>query len=398
VTGVTQTESRDFSIEEKAPHLDLFDAEDSRVSLEVLSYAREHCTLLKTDADAGYYIAARYEDVHSMALDPQAFSSIEAGLRGIPIPMPPLTVDPPVHTEYRKQLNPFLSRSFLQRYEEDIRAIACELLDQVVPAGRMEFMSDFAVPLTAQALAKVILDDDDEELLERAAVATRGIARENSPEAFFEMGRVAEELLRARATAGTDRDDVLSAIVRATVEGRALTMEEMVGFTSVLMSGGLDTTKGAMGNILLRTLADPAIEDRLRDPDWIKTDLDEFLRLDSPIQFMARTVMKETELGGCPLKPGDRVAIHFASANRDPRQFEKADELDFSREKNAHVAFGVGPHRCIGTHFARLEMEVGFRELLARATNFRLPAGEEPRMTTGVVLAPEYLPIEFDVL
>jgi cytochrome P450 len=203
--------------------------------------------------------------------------------------------------------------------------------------------------------------------------------------------------LRERTDAGNDRDDVLTAIVRATVEGRPLTMEEQVGFTAVLMNGGLDTTKGAMGNIILRVVADPALEERLRDPDWVKTDIDEFLRLDSPIQFMARTVTKETELGGCPLKEGDRVAIHFASANRDPRQFERPDELVLGREQNPHVAFGVGPHRCIGLHFAKMQMEIGFAEFLRRVTNIRIPAGTEPEMSSGVVVGPEHLPIEFDL-
>jgi cytochrome P450 len=258
-------------------------------------------------------------------------------------------------------------------------------------------MTDFAAPFTARALSRVILDDDNMDRVDRAAEITRGIATENSAQAFFDMAALAEELLRERAAAGNDRDDVLTAIVRATVEGRPLTMEEQVGFTAVLMNGGLDTTKGAMGNIILRMVADPALEERLRDPDWIKTDVDEFLRLDSPIQFMARTVTKETELGGCPLKEGDRVAIHFASANRDPRKFERPDELVFGREQNPHVAFGIGPHRCIGIHFAKMQMEVGFAELLRRVTSIRIPVGAEPEMTSGVVAGPEHLPIEFDL-
>lgn len=385
------------AISDAAGHVDLFDPDQSPPALEVLAYAREHCTLLRTDADAGYYIAARYEDVRSMAVDTDAFSSVEAGLRGIPIPMPPLTVDPPVHSEYRRQLNPYLSRAYLSRYEDDVRQIAQDMLDRLVPAGRMDFMTDFAGPFTARALSRVILDDNNEERVDRAAVITRGIATENSAQAFFDMAALAEELLRERASVGNDRDDVLTAIVRATVEGRPLTMEEQVGFTAVLMNGGLDTTKGAMGNIILRVAADPALEERLRDPSWMKADLDEFLRLDSPIQFMARTVMKETELGGCPLKEGDRIAIHFASANRDPDKFERPDELAFDRAHNPHVAFGVGPHRCIGIHFAKMQMEIGFAELLRRVTNIRIPADAEPEMSSGVVVGPERLPIEFDL-
>ena len=139
------------------------------------------------------------------------------------------------------------------------------------------------------------------------------------------MAALAEELLRERAASGSQRDDVLSAIVNGTVEGRPLTMEEQVGATTILFTGGLDTTKAALGNIARHLAEDPALEQRLRDPEWIKADLDEFLRYESPIMFMARTVTRDTELGGCPLKAGDRVAVHYASANRDESRFEHAD-------------------------------------------------------------------------
>jgi cytochrome P450 len=173
-------------------------------------------------------------------------------------------------------------------------------------------------------------------------------------------------------------------------------MEEQVGATTILFTGGLDTTKAALGNIIVHLPGNPAIEARMRNPDWVKSALDEFLRLDSPIAFMARTVTKDTEIGGCPLHPGDRVAVHYASANRDASRFGHPAELDFERERNPHAAFGLGPHRCIGLHFARLQIEIGFEELLARVTNIRIPAGESVHTATGVVQSPEYLPIEFD--
>jgi cytochrome P450 len=212
------------------------------------------------------------------------------------------------------------------------------------------------------------------------------------------MAAIAEQFLRDRAKSGSTRDDVLSAIVNGTVQGRPLTMEEQIGATTILFTGGLDTTKAALGSIIRQVALHPELEARLRDPSWIKGDLDEFLRYESPIMFMARTVAQDTELDGCPLKAGDRVAIHFAAANRDPARFDDPDELRFDRQRNPHAAFGMGVHRCIGLHFARMQIEIAVRELLARVTNLRIPAGEHVEMATGVVQSPERLPLEFDAL
>jgi len=386
-----------LEVEDLAPHLDLFDPSHSERLWEVLSYARTACPVLKTDADEGYYIITRYDDLRTVLEDPGTYSSVQAGLRGVPLPMPPLTEDPPRHIEYRRALNKYLSRSFLGRYAADVRDTARTLLDDLVPRGRFDFMTDYAIPFTSRNLARVILDDSNAERIQRAiAIATR-ISSEGDPQAFFDMAALAEEFLRDRADSGSQRDDVLSAIVNGTVEGRPLTLQEQVGATMIMFTGGLDTTKAALGNIASHLAGDATLEQRLRDPEWIKADLDEFLRYESPITFMARTVTRDTELGGCPLKPGDRVAVHYASANRDESRFEHADRLDFDRRRNPHAAFGLGPHRCIGMHFARLQIETAFSELLSRVTNLRIPEDGHVQTAVGIVLSPEHLPVTFDV-
>jgi len=396
VTGINDSETA--RVEDLAPHLDLFDPAHSERLWEVLDYARSQCPVLKTDADDGYYIVTRYDDLRTVLENPETYSSVQAGLRGVPIPMPPLTEDPPRHIEYRRTLNKYLSRSFLSKFTGEIRDTARELLDKLVPNGQFDFMTDYAVPFTSRNLARVILDDGNAERIQRAiSIATR-ISADGEAEAFFEIAALAEELLRERAASGSQRDDVLSAIAGGTVEGRPLTMEEQVGATTILFTGGLDTTKAALGNIARHLAEHPELEQRLRDPEWVKGDLDEFLRFESPIMFMARTVTRDTELSGCPLKAGDRVAVHYASANRDDSRFPHADELNFDRERNPHAAFGLGPHRCIGLHFARLQIEIAFSELLSRVTNLRIAPGAHVETAVGVVLTHERLPVIFDVL
>src|ERR1700733_14892825 len=163
-----------LQVEDLAPHLDLFDPSHSERLWEVLSYARSACPVLKTDADDGYYIVTRYDDLRTVLEDAETCSSGQAGLGGGPLPMAALNEDPPRHIEYRRALNKFLSRSFIGRYADDIRDTARTLLDELVPRGRFDFMTDYAVPFTSRNLARVVLDDSNAERIQRAiSIATR---------------------------------------------------------------------------------------------------------------------------------------------------------------------------------------------------------------------------------
>jgi cytochrome P450 len=310
--------------------------------------------------------------------------------------MPPVSEDPPIHRDFRKILNPYFSRTYLSRYADDIRGTARELLDSAVPAGRMEFIHDFALPYTAENLSRVILGETNKERVERAREAGQRLSTEGSPQAFIDLAQVAKEFLEDRTKSGFDGNDVLSAIVNGTVLGRPLTTEEKIGTITTLFTGGLDTVRGALSNIVRHLAEDPGVEDRLRDPAWIRSDLDELLRLETPITFLARTVTRDTEVSGCPMKAGDRIALHFASANRDAEYFDDAEGLRFERGENPHVAFGIGIHRCLGMHFARLQIEIAIEELLARVTNLRVQDGATIELANGAIYTPELLPVEFD--
>jgi len=395
---MSDTQTTTMPVEELVHHLDLFDPAHHKRVWEVLKYAREsECPIIKTDADNGYFIVTTYDDLRDVANDPQTFSSVEPALRGVPVKLPPISEDPPIHAEFRKLLNPYFSRAYLLRYEDSMRSTARELLEPVLANGRMDFMTEFALPYTAANLSRVILDEQDKDRMERAKDASVRISTENTQQAFIDLAEVAGEFLAERKASGVDADDLLSAIVNGTVDGRPLTIEEQVGICATLFAGGLDTTRASLGNITRRMAEDNTIEARLQDPGWIVGDLDEFLRIETPITFLARTVTRDTEVHGCPMHAGDRLALHYASANRDEHYFDRPDELSFDREKNPHLAFGIGLHRCLGLHFARLQIAVAFEEVLARITNLRLAHGAEIEMANGVILAPESLPIEFDL-
>jgi cytochrome P450 len=394
---MTTSDVASVPAEEVLPHLDLYDPEQHTRIWELLAAARESsCPIVRTDADDGYFVVTRYDDLRDIANDPETFSSEQPALRGVPVRLPPVSEDPPIHKDFRKILNPYFSRAYLSRFADDMRETARELLDPLLARGSMDFMHDFALPYTARNLARVILGETNKERVARAGVVASRISTEGTPQAWIDLATIATEFLDDRAKSGFEQDDVLSALVNGTVLGRPLSTEEKVGTVTTLFSGGLDSVRAALSSIVHHVAGNPELEERLRQPDWMRSDLDELLRLETPITFLARTVTRDTSVNGCPMKAGDRIAMHFASANRDAKYFDHAEELRLDRENNPHVAFGIGIHRCLGLHFARLQIEVAIGEFLASVENVRIPDGTTVEVANGVILARENLPIEFD--
>lgn len=374
------------SVEEILDGIDLY-AEDQREHLlDAAAAARTRCPIPHSAADGGYHVLTRYEDVRAVCADAETFSSAQPSLRGVPVRVIPIDTDPPEHREYRKILNPFFTRAYLLRYEEQLREIAHTAVAGFLDKGEFEVVGDFAVPFSAGSLAKIVFATDDTDLVDRGVAAAKQAAVASTPEAFQTLAGLAVEAL---AQAAPD-DGVLGALVTARIDGRELTMEERLGIVTTLFLGGLDTTRGALTNIAYHLATRPDVEPILRRPDWWRRELDEFLRLETTVAFMARTATRDTELGGTAVKTGDRLAVFFAAADRDPARFDRPDELIFDREPNPHLAFGLGIHRCLGLHFARLQLAIAFEELLARATDFRLKPGAEIPRQVGLSLNSPY--------
>ena len=394
------TTERDATLDERVrqlAHFDIFDELQTDRRYELLRFAQESCPVAHTDATGGYYNVTRFEDVRTVCENPDIYSSAQPGVAPTTVRLPPLDADPPLHKDFRQILNKFFAPAYLTRYEDVMRQLLHDVIDRWIDRGECEFVSEFAIPFTAGSLARVVLDEGNEERVARAIAAATRSALEGTAEAFADMAILAAEFLADREAQGSERDDVVSALVTRTIDGRPLTEEERLGVVTVLFLGGLDTTRGAIANIGYHLAADPAIEARLRDPRWVQTDLDEFLRFQPTVSVMGRLVTQDTVLNGCPLKAGDKVAIHFNMANRDPERFDHPDQLVFDREANPHISFGLGIHRCLGLHFARMQMSMAFNELLTRITNLRLQPGAEVKRTAGVSFpAPEVLHIEFD--
>jgi cytochrome P450 len=380
------------------PRFDVFDPQHSHQKFDVLAYARAKCPIPHTEADGGYHLVTRYEDVRRVLEDSDTFSSVSPSVNPAPVRLPPLDSDPPLHQEFRRILNPFLSRSYVLRYEQDIRSIAREAIDSWIDDGRCEFVDGFAVPYSAGILARVVFDESDPTRIAEGVSIINRIVVDQSPEAMFDMAMLCAGYLEQRESSAVQRDDLLGALLTATIDGRPLTDDERLGVVTVLFFGGLDTTRAAIGNIMANLVADPSLEERLRSPGWIRQDMDEFLRFESPVTFMARVVTKDVVLGDVSLTAGDRLLVHFASANRDSAKFEDPDHLRFDLPRGGTAAFGLGIHRCVGSNLARVQLELAWDELLKRLTNFRLAPGADIEYASGQVHGPARLPITFERL
>lgn len=392
---MTTQRTRDDS--DPLERFDLYDPALADGVYDVLADARKRCPVPHSSANGGFWLVTRYEDVKTVLHDDDTYISSPG--KSLPVrqthPMPPIDSDPPMHREFRLLLNRFFSRTALEPYAPAIRDIARETVDSWVDAGRCELVEDFANPFTATVLAKIILDVEDVEEIRKVQHLVEAVGSANAATAWQDLEVFVRTLLEDRRKATDQPDDVIGAILNGEVAGRALTETERLGVMTVLLLGGLDTTKGAISNIVWRMTGDPTLEDRLRGSDWERASLDEFLRIDSPVTALARTVTTHTVLGDAELHPGDHVLVHYASANRDDAVFEHPDQVDLERGKNPHVAFGLGIHRCIGSNLARISISAAINEILERVEQIRLAPGAEVHFTPGGARHPRSLPVTF---
>jgi cytochrome P450 len=368
---------------------------------ETLATMRARCPVAHSDQHEGYWIVTGYEDVLRVAQDWQTFSSAH----GVSVPAKPSSlvaipehVDPPLHRSYKRVINPFFTAAAVAPYEEPTRALVTRLIDEFIERGSCDFMGDFARPFPGLAFFDLVLNapaDQLEELNDKAAavsIPTNPHARE----AAAWMFRWISEFVAARRDQ-PPRGDVVDAILAADIDGRPITDVEIIGMIQLLILGGLETTAGSLGQIMIRFTREPNIPDLLRRrPELLPGAIEELLRLEPPFIAIGRTAMCDAEIGGRRIEQGDKVVIYWASANRDEGEFEAAAAFDPSRPSNRHLAFGAGPHRCAGSNLARLNLRVALEELLARVDNVALQPGVEPlHFHSALNRAPLTVPITF---
>jgi cytochrome P450 len=337
-----------------------------------------------TDA-AGYYVFTEQEAIAEGMQRTDLFSShaIEPITPDPAYQWIPEMLDPPEHTQWRRLLAPMFTPARATAMTDDVRAQATSLIDEIADRGQCDFVSEFArkyptaiflrmmgLPLSEfdkfLAWEYVILHGNDESdpKRERAAQA---------------MGEVAQYFAEVIATARKDNSggtDIISTAVRWEIGGAPIPDAELLSLCTLMFVAGLDTVAAQLSYITYTLATDAALRQRIvSDPEVIPAAVEEFLRV-YPIVQPGRRVTQDVVFRGCPLKRGDMVLFPLAAAGRDPHQYQDPSTVDFDRGRARHISFGAGPHRCLGSHLARVELIAGLQEWHRRIPDYSLADGQ----------------------
>jgi cytochrome P450 len=327
----------------------------------------------------GSVTVSTYDDVLWALKHPEVFSSKNVVNIGNDVPLIPLSVDPPEHAKYRRLLDPQFSPKRMKDLEPEARALVNEIIDTFADGDQFDFHEDFATPLPSTIfLALMGLPQSDlpdflrwrDDTIrpqddEHSTAEEKRIAAGQAIENYFE--RAIEEK-RNRPD-----DRLLSTLVHGEIEGRPLTHAELLGTTHLLLLGGLDTVTATLDCMIVYLAAHPERRRALvEDGALVAGAVEELLRHQTPVMMVPRIIAQDYEMGGVQLQAGDSATVLVGAANCDVTAFEGASEVRFDREVNRHLAFGAGPHRCLGSHLARLELTVALEEFHKRIPEYEL--------------------------
>ncbi|MEY2925695.1 MAG: hypothetical protein RL367_172 [Pseudomonadota bacterium] len=362
-----------------------------------------------TPRNGGSWVVAGYRENYDASRDTESFSSdivpIEdrkallafmPGATHMPLPTP-INMDPPNHTIYRAPLQKAFSPKAMLARRDEIRELANALIDQVIDQGHCDFIADISEPLPVQVFLKMM------GLPVERAMEFRGLVHEfMSPmvtplDPLFRMRKVADSMKETIEARRTDpQDDLISLLWSAEIAGKAMTFEVMEDFAVLLFIAGLDTVINGMGYGIRHMAANPDFQQQLRDnPKQIIEAAEELLRRYT-FTVPTRRVARDVELGGFAMKAGDRLMLFLPAADLDAREFAVPENFNLKRENNVHIAFGVGPHRCLGSHLARIELQVIYEQMLTRLPEFRLDENRPAKFHGGNIIAIDSLPIRWD--
>ena len=353
----------------------------------------------------GAYMIVSSEAAEFALKHPGLFSSKRAfDMAGSPLAMVPIAFDPPGHTRYRRVLQPFFSPRVSASWLPMVRVLAGELIDGFAASAGCDLVADLAVPLPAQVFLTLFglpLEDRDRLIAWKEALVNNfGLPggeppRERAARMGAELyGYLVAHIARRRQSGGTD--DLLGLLLADSSEER-LNDDELLGLSFLFVLAGLETVTSALSTAFAALAADPALRRQIvASPAVIPAAVEELLRYDGPVVFVPRIATRDVEVAGQTIPAGAYVMIMIAAASRDPAEHPDPDTIDFQREERS-LAFGGGPHRCLGSHLARMEMRVALEEWHRRIPEYTLAPGVTPRVTwpAGVV-GIDSLPLVFE--
>ncbi|AXO23757.1 cytochrome P450 [Mycobacterium avium] len=350
-------------------------------------------------------VLSRLADIEMALKHTELFSSnMDAVDLGNVRPLIPLQIDPPEHAKYRRILDPLFTPREMARREPLVTELVNEMIDRFAARGECDFHAEFAVPLPCTVFLQLLglpLEDLDRFLLWKDGVirpaGDSGFDRRHESSAG-----VAQQIYEYFDKAidehiAVPRDDVLSAMIAADVGGQPLSREELLDICFLFLIAGLDTVTDSLDCFFVYLARHPQHRRQLVErPDVLPGAVEELLRWETPVPGVARVATQDVEVGGCPISKGERVSPLLGAANTDPAEFPDPEIVDFTRSPNRHRAFGGGPHRCLGSHLARMELRVALREFHRRIPDYEIKPGAQLTYTAAL-RSVESLPLVFPV-
>jgi cytochrome P450 len=337
------------------------------------------------------YAATSRDFVELVLKTPSVFSSKKAfDVLASPVPLVPIAFDPPEQTRYRRILQPFFSPRVIKPLELDLRAQVAELIEPIIERGSCEFVAEVGSRFPTQVFLTLFglpLDMRDQfidwkdAVLNLSAAGGQTTIDEAAQAGLVKAGELymyLTDLIKQRR--GVPGDDVLSQVLNIEPPD-ALSDEEVVGLCFLFILAGLDTVMDSLGFGMQRLAENPdRRKEIVDDPTLIPAAMEELLRLDPPAPFIPRVTTEPTQVGEHTLAEGSRITTYLAVANRDETLFPNPYAIDFHRSENRHISFGMGVHRCLGSHLARLEMQVFYEEWHRRIPNYHITEGTTPQV------------------
>jgi cytochrome P450 len=394
ITGPVSDWATDFSHVEPEWSADPYPIQDD---------LRQRCPIAHTGRFGGGWLPTRYEDVAAIAYDTEHFSSRSIIMSNFRPPhevapvggSPPISSDPPFHHDARRLLLPAFTKAAVARQEPATREFCHSLVDAFGERAVVDAASEYAQHIPIRVIADMLgfPAEDGPRFREFVENTLEGV---NLPpdERIERMQQLFDYLIeQIRDHLDHPRDDLTSFLINAELYGRKLEADHVAGTMALLLIAGIDTTWSAIGASLWHLAKNP--EDRSRlvaDRSLLPTATEEFLRAYAPVT-MARLVKEDIRWHGVDMKADDWILLSFPAANRDPAQFDRAGEVVIDREVNRHAAFGLGIHRCVGSHLARMELRVALEVWLERIPSFTLEDPSAVRWSAGQIRGPRTLPL-----
>ena len=348
------------------------------------------------------FIVYRFEEAQQMLRDNETFSSsgVIAAFGPVLGERVMLGMDEPVHGRLRSLVSKAFSQKALARWEDElVGRVGNSLIDRFAGNGRADLVKEFTFDYPSRIIAGLLgLPEEDYPQFQRWSISLlswilnpeRGLAASAALCEYF------APILRARRA--EPKDDLISALAEAEIDGEKLADEEIYSFLRLLLPAGVETTYRSLGSLLLGLLSDPAQLDAIRaDRSLLPQAIEEGVRWEPPLLTITRVATRDTELGGVPIPEGSTVMPMLGSANRQEDRYRDPDTFDIFRPARAHLGWGHGVHVCLGMHLARLEMRTAVNLLLDRLPNLRLdPDADDPHIRGQVFRSPTSVPVLFD--